>query len=282
MNALELIKLGSIKLRENKIQSYKLDSEICLSKTLNKKREEIITNLEQKITTNNCKKFQKLIERRYLKEPIAYIFEEKEFWSKIFKVTKATLIPRPETELMVDQLTKIYKNKNIYILDIGTGSGCILISLLEDLKSSKGIGIDVSNKALKIAKENQQNYQSGKRIKFFQKSLTDFKNFNFDLIVSNPPYIARGALKNLDEGIRNYEPIIALDGGNDGLDVIKKVIYKAGEILKLNGLLALEIGNGQYREVSKLLFYRKFRIEYKIKDYKENIRCVISRLISKQ
>ena len=282
MNALELIKLGSIKLRENKIQSYKLDSEICLSKTLNKKREEIITNLEQKITTNNCKKFQKLIERRYLKEPIAYIFEEKEFWSKIFKVTKATLIPRPETELMVDQLTKIYKNKNIYILDIGTGSGCILISLLEDLKSSKGIGIDVSNKALKIAKENQQNYRSGKRIKFFQKSLLDFKNFNFDLIVSNPPYIARGALKNLDEGIRNYEPIIALDGGNDGLDVIKKVIYKAGEILKLNGLLALEIGNGQYREVSKLLFCRKFRIEYKIKDYKENIRCVISRLISKQ
>ena len=282
MNALELIKLGSIKLRENKIQSHKLDSEICLSKTLNKKREEIITNLEQKITTNNCKKFQKLIERRYLKEPIAYIFEEKEFWSKIFKVTKATLIPRPETELMVDQLTKIYKNKNIYILDIGTGSGCILISLLEELKSSKGIGIDVSNKALKIAKENQQNYRSGKRIKFFQKSLLDFKNFNFDLIVSNPPYIARGALKNLDEGIRNYEPIIALDGGNDGLDVIKKVIYKSGEILKLNGLLALEIGNGQYREVSKLLFCRKFRIEYKIKDYKENIRCVISRLISKQ
>ena len=282
MNALELIKLGSIKLRENKIQSHKLDSEICLSKTLNKKREEIITNLDQQITTNNCKKFQKLIKRRYSKEPIAYIFEEKEFWSKIFKVTKATLIPRPETELMVDQLTKIYKNKNIYILDIGTGSGCILISLLEDLKSSKGIGIDVSNKALKIAKENQQNYQSGKRIKFFQKSLTDFKNFNFDLIVSNPPYIARGALKNLDEGIRNYEPIIALDGGNDGLDVIKKVIYKSGEILKLNGLLALEIGNGQYREVSKLLFCRKFRIEYKIKDYKENIRCVISRLISKQ
>ncbi len=249
MNALELIKLGSIKLRENKIQSYKLDSEICLSKTLNKKREEIITNLEQQITTSNFKKFQKLIERRYLKEPIAYIFEEKEFWSKIFKVTKATLIPRPETELMVDQLTKIYKNKNIHILDIGTGSGCILISLLEELKSSKGIGIDVSNKALKIAKENQQNYQSGKRIKFFQKSLTDLKNFNFDLIVSNPPYIARGALKNLDEGIRNYEPIIAWDGGNDGLDVIKKVIYKSGEILKLNGLLALEIGNGQYREV---------------------------------
>ncbi len=281
MNALELIKLGSIKLRENRIQSYKLDSEICLSKTLNKKREEIITNLEQQITTSNFKKFQKLIERRYLKEPIAYIFEEKEFWSKIFKVTKATLIPRPETELMVDQLTKIYKNKNIYILDIGTGSGCILISLLEELKSSKGIGIDVSNKALKIAKENQQNYQSGKRIKFFQKSLTDLKNFNFDLIVSNPPYIARGALKNLDEGIRNYEPIIALDGGNDGLDVIKKVIYKSEEILKLNGLLALEIGNGQYREVSKLLFCRNFRIEHKIKDYKENIRCVISRLISK-
>ena len=282
MNALELIRLGSLKLRENKIPTYKLDSEICLSKTLRKKREEVLINLEQNITLSNYKTFKKLIERRYLKEPIAYIFEEKEFWSKIFKVTKATLIPRPETELMVDQLINIYKNKDIHILDVGTGSGCILISLLEELKKSKGIGIDISNKALIVAKENQKNSHSGKRIKFIQKSLKDLKNINFDLIVSNPPYIVRGTLKNLQESIRNYEPLIALDGGNDGLDVIKKVIYKSGEILKLNGLLALEIGNGQYKEVSKLLICKNFRIEHKIKDYKDNIRCVISRLINKQ
>ena len=282
MNALELIRLGSLKLRGNKIPTYKLDSEICLSKTLGKKREEVLINLEQNITASNYKTFKKFIERRYLKEPIAYIFEEKEFWSKIFKVTKATLIPRPETELMVDQLIKIYKNKDINILDVGTGSGCILISLLEKLKKSKGIGIDISNKALVVAKENQKNHQSGKRIKFIQKSIKDLKNINFDLIVSNPPYIVRGTLKNLEESIRNFEPLIALDGGNDGLDVIKKVIYKSEEILKLNGLLALEIGNGQYREVSKLLICRNFRIEHKIKDYKDNIRCVISRLINKQ
>ena len=139
-------------------------------------------------------------------------------------MTKATLIPRPETELMVDQLINIYKNKDIHILDVGTGSGCILISLLEELKKSKGIGIDISNKALIVAKENQKNSHSGKRIKFIQKSLKDLKNINFDLIVSNPPYIVRGTLKNLEESIRNFEPLIALDGGNDGLDVIKKVI----------------------------------------------------------
>ena len=171
MNALELIRLGSLKLRENKIPTYKLDSEICLSKTLRKKREEVLINLEQNITLSNYKTFKKLIERRYLKEPIAYIFEEKEFWSKIFKVTKATLIPRPETELMVDQLINIYKNKDIHILDVGTGSGCILISLLEELKKSKGIGIDISNKALIVAKENQKTLILAKELNLFRNHL---------------------------------------------------------------------------------------------------------------
>ena len=153
MIASKLINFASNKLKHNKILSHKLDSELLLSKVLKKKREELLTNLSQKINKKKILSFNKLIKRRSLREPLAYIIKEKEFWSKMFEVDKNTLIPRPETELMVEQILKIYKNKKIFILDIGTGTGCILISLLSELKSSYGLGIDISKKALYLAKK---------------------------------------------------------------------------------------------------------------------------------
>ena len=144
MNTLDLINLGSIKLKKSNIKSFRLDSELLLSKVLSRKREEILINLDKKIQLNKIEKFYSLIERRSKREPIAYILKEKEFWSKSFEVDKFTLIPRPETELMVEQLVKIFKNKEINILDIGTGSGCIIISLVSELKRSKGTAIDLS------------------------------------------------------------------------------------------------------------------------------------------
>ena len=280
MNALKLINLGSNELKHNNIRTHKLDSEILLSKILNKKREEIITNLKQKIDLKKINEFNKLIARRSFHEPIAYIINEKEFWSKKFEVNTKTLIPRPETELILYNLVKIFSKKSISILDIGTGSGCILISLLSDLINAKGIGIDISEKALNIAKKNASKHGVFNRIKFYKRSISDLYHFKFDLIVSNPPYIQTRDLKNLDDGIKKYEPKIALDGGNDGLDVIKKVIYKACEILKLNGVLAIEIGNGQFKKVSSILLKKLFRIEYNIKDYGNNTRCLIARKIN--
>ncbi len=277
MNASELIEFGSNKLKSVNITSHKLDTEILLSKTLGKKREDILVNLNQQINKRNVIKFKAYIDRRLLREPIAYILKEKEFWSKIFNVNKNTLIPRPETELMVEQLVKIYKEKRIFILDIGTGSGCILISLLSELTNSFGIGVDISKKALLVAKKNAQKHKIDHCIKFLKRSFEQINGYKFDLIVSNPPYIQSNELKNLNDDIKKYEPKIALDGGNDGLDVIKKVIYKAKYILKLNGLLALEIGNEQYKRVSKILTENNFRIEYNIKDYKDNTRCLISK-----
>ena len=280
MNALKLINLGSNELKHNNIRTHKLDSEILLSKILNKKREEIITNLKQKIDLKKINEFNKLIARRSFHEPIAYIINEKEFWSKKFEVNTKTLIPRPETELILYNLVRIFSKKSISILDIGTGSGCILISLLSDIINAKGIGIDISEKALNIAKKNASKHGVLNRIKFYKRSISDLYHFKFDLIVSNPPYIQTRDLKNLDDGIKKYEPKIALDGGNDGLDVIKKVIYKACEILKLNGLLAIEIGNGQFKKVSNILLKKLFRIEYNIKDYGNNTRCLIARKIN--
>ena len=280
MEILELINSGSQKLKKNNVSSYRLDSEILLAKALNKKREEILISLNQKVASKFIKSFNQLIKRRSLKEPIAYILKEKEFWSKNFFVTKDTLIPRPETELMVEKVVNIYKKKNIYMLDIGTGSGCILISLLSELKNSLGMGVDISKKAIQIAIKNSIKHKLEDRAQFFRKSFKEIYGSKFDLIVSNPPYIRKKDIKNLDDDIKKFEPKLALDGGNDGLDVIKKVIYKSKSILKLNGMLALEIGNEQYKKVSKILSNNNFKTSFLVRDYKENIRCILSILVS--
>ena len=196
-----------------------------------------------------------------------------------FDVNKDTLIPRPETELLVDILLRVYKGKRITILDIGTGSGCIIISLLKNLNTSSGIGIDISKKAIFVAKRNALKHRLSDRIKFFNKSLEGVFYRKFDLIVSNPPYIDRKDIRNLSEDIKKYEPRMALDGGNDGLDLIKKVIYKSKNILKVKGTLALEIGHEQLKRVSKILIENNFRIKNVIKDYKNNVRCLITTLI---
>jgi len=276
MKISEIIKIGSNLLKEKKIQSHILDSELLLTKTLNKSREEILINLDKEIDKNKISTFKKYLKRRSRNEPIAYILKEKEFWSNKFLVTRDTLIPRPETELLVEKLLKLYAGKKISILDVGTGSGCIIISLLCNLQKSRGIGIDISKNAIATAKKNALKYKLSNRIKLLNKSLDDLFEKKFDLIVSNPPYIKRKDIKNLSDDIKKYEPIMALDGGNDGLDLIKKVIYKSKKILKINGTLALEIGNEQIKKVSKILIDNNYRIKNLIMDYKNNIRCVIA------
>ena len=276
MEILELINNGSKQLKNKKIYSHQLDSEILLSKVLNKTREELLINLNEEIGQQKIVYFNRLIERRSSKEPIAYILKEKEFWSKKFLLDNNTLIPRPETELMVEKIVKIFKEKDISVLDIGTGTGCILISILSELQNSKGIGIDISQKAIQIANVNLKKHKLTQRAKFYKRSLNDIYYNKFDLIVSNPPYIMKKDLKNLDEDIKKFEPKLALDGGNDGLDVIKKVIYKSKSILKNKGMLALEIGNEQFKKVSKILIKEKFKIKYLVRDYQRNVRCILS------
>ena len=278
MEILKLINNGSKQLKDKNIYSYKLDSEILLSEALNQTREKTLINLNKRIEPKKINDFYRFIERRSSKEPIAYILKKKEFWSKNFLVDYNTLIPRPETELMVEKIVKIFKTKNISVLDIGTGTGCILLSILSELKNSKGIGIDISSKAIKIASANSKKHKLTQRTKFYKRSLDEIYHNRFDLIVSNPPYIMRKDIKNLNEDIKKFEPKLALDGGNDGLDVIKKVIYKSKNILKIKGMLALEIGNEQFKKVSKILKINKFKTRYLVKDYRENIRCILSTL----
>ena len=278
MNTYELLKIGSTTLKEKKNCFFHFGLRDFISKSFEKNRQDLLRNLNQKIHKKNFLKYSNLIHRRSNHEPVAYILKKKEFWSKFFNVTKDTLIPRPETELMVDQLIKKYKNKkNISILDMGTGSGCIILSLLGELNNSSGVGIDISHRAIKIAKKNAINHCIKTKIKFLNISFSKYFNKKHDLIVSNPPYISRREFQCLSEDIKKFEPRIALDGGNDGLDLIKKVIYKTKDILKINGTLALEIGNKQFRKVSKILINNNFKIEFRINDYRDNTRCIIAK-----
>ena len=276
MKVLEAIKAGSRLLKEKNISTHILDSELLISKSLNKPREEILINLEQNINKKVLEEFNKYLLRRSKKEPIAYLLGEKEFWSKKFFVNKDTLIPRPETELLVNKLVSIFKKKKITILDIGTGTGCIIVSLLSELKNSSGTAVDISREAILVAKKNACKFKLSDRIRFLHKPFEELYGKKFDLIVSNPPYIKRMEIKNLSDDIKKFEPRMALDGGNDGLDLIKKIIYKSKKILKINGTLALEIGNEQIDKVSKILIDNKFRINCVIKDYRNNVRCVIA------
>ena len=277
MKTSEAINIGSKILKNRNIISHKIDAEIILSHVLKTSREKLLIN-EQAISYINLKRFKKIISRRSKKEPIAYIFNKKEFRSKDFYVVRNSLIPRPETELLIDPIIKKFKGKSIYFLDMGVGTGCIMLSILSELNNSRGLGIDICNKAISVAKINLETMKLNKRASLKCRSIDTFYNKKFDLIVSNPPYIVKREINQLSEDIKKFEPQKALDGGHDGLDVIRKVIYKSKNILKLNGILALEIGRGQYYSVSNILRLNGFREIKKIKDYRDNVRCIFSTL----
>tara|TARA_Y100001949_G_scaffold107045_1_gene90385 strand:- start:75 stop:923 length:849 start_codon:yes stop_codon:yes gene_type:complete len=270
------VKQASQLLKSHNISSHELDAQIILSDILGVTKEFLITNDKINISKKITQQYSKAIKRRINREPVAYIIGKKEFWSKYFIVSKATLVPRPETELLIYKLVKFFKNKKINILDIGTGSGCILLSILKELNFSRGIGIDISRKAIEIAKINCKKLNLLNRSKFKVFDVNRFNEGKYDLIVSNPPYILSKEIRNLSKDIINYEPRIALDGGKDGLDLIKKVIYKSNYLLKKNGMLAIEIGNNQYRRVSYVLKRQGFKEISKECDYDRNVRCIIS------
>ena len=264
--------------RSNNLNS-RLDSEILVSHLINVPREIIYSKLKENIPSNKTEDLQKLVNRRAKKEPIAYILNNKEFWSTNFYVDRSVLIPRPETEVLIDLILSHINNKNNYfsILDIGTGSGCILISLLKELISAKGIGVDKSSKAIAIANKNSISQQVNNRATFKNLSLEEIKfDKKFDIIVSNPPYLPDVSLKNLNPDIKLYEPKMALQGGVQGVDFLCKIINLASKILKINGLLALEIGDNQFHLLAKYLSNNRFKILDKYILINKQVRCLLA------
>ena len=272
-----LIKQGSKILKKQNIDSHQIDAELLLSKAIRKNRVFLLTNDERKVSSKETSNYLNFIFRRKQHEPLSYITKRKEFWSLGFNVSHNVLIPRPETEIIVEQVVRRFKGKgSLNILDIGTGSGCILLSILKELKNSYGIGIDKSFKTLNIAKKNSKKLNLLRRTKFIHCDVDNFNFGNYDVIVSNPPYICSRRIGYLGEGIKGFEPRMALDGGSSGLETISKVIIKAKKLLKTRGCLFIEIGNGQSCIVSSMLIKSGFRLVKKIFDYKKTIRCIMS------
>ena len=277
MNINSVIRNGSKILSKNSILSAELDSEILMAKTIKKDRNFILLNSDNILNKNDINYFFDLIEKRSLGNPISYLINKKFFWNSEFFITNDVLIPRPDTELVIEKVLNLTKQKNkVNILDIGVGSGCILLSILNERKNFNGTGIDISKKCLKITKINADKLKVSNRIKLFKSDVDKFNLGKYDLIVSNPPYIKKYKIKYLEKDVAQYEPKLALDGGLDGLSEIRKVVKKSSELIKKNGKLILEIGFDQKNKVIKILNKEGFYINSTQKDLAQNFRCIVS------
>ncbi|MDA7806245.1 peptide chain release factor N(5)-glutamine methyltransferase [Candidatus Pelagibacter sp.] len=277
MNIENILNEGINILQKNKIANPQLDSEILLSDSIKRDKKHIILNPKEILNSEQLSKFKSLIERRKKGEPIAYLINKKEFWKDEFFVNKDVLIPRPDSELIIEQVLKIYsKDVQLQVLDIGTGSGCILLSILKERSNFYGTGIDISKKSINVSKFNAKQLNLTNRAKFFHSSVDNFNNGKYDIIISNPPYIKQLSLKYLEKDVVNFEPKLALSGGFDGFSKIRKVINKANILIKKNGKFILEIGFNQKNKVIKILKEEGFYVNKAIKDYGNNDRCIIS------
>ena len=277
MNCSKILSNATDTLKKEHINNPSLDSEIILSNVLKIKRDKLLLNLDKRIKNNEITKFNNLIDRRKKKEPVAYIIGHKNFWKNNFKVNKDVLIPRPETEHLVEEVLKIIpKNASFNVLDIGTGSGCIIISIILERKKSYGVAIDISKKAIYIAKYNAKMQHIQNRIKFVNSNIDKFSLGKYDLIISNPPYIINYKINYLDDDVKMYEPKVALDGGVDGYSEIKKVVRKSVELIKTKGKLVIEIGDKQINFTKEILRRNGFYINKIVKDLANKNRCIVS------
>tara|TARA_Y100000996_G_scaffold409736_1_gene390897 strand:- start:221 stop:1060 length:840 start_codon:yes stop_codon:yes gene_type:complete len=276
MNIKNAIKKANSVLEKNNIKSSILDSEILMSEAVKKDRKFVILNPEKNLKPKNLDHFFYLIKERSKGKPVAYLNKKKEFWKYEFKIEKDVLIPRPDTELIIEETLRITKNKTkLRVLDIGVGSGCILLSVLKEKKDFYGVGVDISKKCLDLCKKNSLKLGLKKRVKLFKSDIDNFNYGKYDLVLSNPPYINLLDLRYLDMDV-NYEPKLALNGGIDGLSNIRDVVSNSYKLLKKNGKLILEIGFDQKNRVKKILKDNGFFINKVLKDYAKKDRCIVS------
>ena len=276
MDIQSALKRGQSILIDNNIISAKLDSEILMSQAIRKNKKFIILNLHKEIKKGDLDYFDNLIRERAKSKPIAQIIKKKDFWKYEFIVNNNVLIPRPDTEILIEQVLKLVKNKKrLQVLDIGIGSGCILMSILKEKKNFIGTGIDISNKSLQISKVNGHKLRINNRLRLFKSNIDNFNTGKYDLILSNPPYVRKSNLKCLEKDI-GFEPKQALDGGLDGLSEIRKVINKSSELIKRSGHFIIEIGFDQKNKVKKILRDKGFYIKKTVKDLSNHDRCIVS------
>jgi len=274
---------NSYRLLSNVSKTYKLDAEVLLAHVLNKKnRLDIYLDLNQELNIKEKEKFEDLVKQRVTKKPVSKIINQKSFWNFDFDISKKVLIPRPETEVLIEMVTKKFnKKRDLKFLDIGCGSGCISISLLDYFKKSNGIAIDISKDAVLNTQLNLNNFNLNNRLKVLKKNVFSFgTEKKFELIISNPPYLKLSDYINLDHSIKIYEPKEAFIGDNkEGLKFYKEIIKKFKNNLKYNGYLGFEIGDNQFLKVKKLLNLHGFVIVSKHKLINNQVRCLLAKKI---
>ena len=280
MTIMEAIKKGMIELKNSNIEYPKLKSRLLMQFTLNKPRQYVIVNDMKELNKDEEKKYFDAILKIRKGIPLEHITHQKEFMKLSFFVDENVLIPRQDTEILVEEVIKIAQKINAKkILDLCTGSGAIAVSLAKYLPDVEISAIDISNEALKIAKKNAINNQVENQITFISSDLfTNLNDEKFDIIVSNPPYIKSNVIESLDEEVKK-EPYIALDGGEDGLYFYRKIIKESYQFLKYGGYLCLEIGFDQKIDVIELIENEeKFENTYSKKDLYDNDRVIITRI----
>jgi len=276
----EVFLSGIQKLNAAQVENPNLDAKIIFKHILSVDNEQFELCKKNEISSKITKSYFELIDRRIKREPIAYITNKQSFWNDEFKVTKDTLIPRPETELILESVISYFPDKKIdlNIADLGTGSGCIIISLLQEYINASGIGIDISKEAIKIANENKKLLKNHDRLKLLDEDYAEYNLNGFDIIVSNPPYISQDSL-DIQKDVYDYEPHLALFSKNNGIEAYNKIISNLASRIDKNFFLFLEIGLGQASEVTKLLKNNGFNEILTKVDLANIPRCVIAKKI---
>lgn len=276
LTVLESIKLSTEFLEKKGIESPRLNAEILLSEILNCKRLDLYLKFDQSLKELEISKYREWIKRRGLYEPIQYIIGKIEFFGLQFRVNSSVLIPRPETEILVEEVIKYSKSKNgLKILDIGTGSGIIAIAIAKQLEDSQITAIDISQEAINLAIENAVTNEVISKLNFLMSDIKDFENNEkFDVVVSNPPYISKEDFPSLQNEIKDYEPRIALTDSNDGLDFYKIISKRSKSLLKKDGRIYFEVGKGQADNVKRILIENDFICIRSINDYQQIERVV--------
>ncbi len=278
-----LIKARS-KLNSSGVENGKLDSLILLSHAISASKEHVIFNPDLELKPSQQEFFFALIDRRSEREPVSHLIQKREFFGEDFFVNHNVLDPRPDSESLIELVLKNFpdRNRKLKILEIGTGSGCLIISLLKLYKFSEAFGVDISKDALEICQKNSKIHQVENRLTLKNSDL--FSKISpqekFDLIISNPPYIPSEDIKYLEPEVKIYEPILALDGGIDGLDFYKKISSKAANFLTENGKIIFEIGFGQESQIIKICAENNLIFENQNRDLSGTIRSLCFRLLN--